>query len=125
MRAAARACSAGIYQGNDLASVAGLCRRGIKIVFASPGDLAGLRAAVQPVYRTLDSNPSTKTFIKQIAAMRPAAGDSPGTVTCLAAAATGGIIGAAAVLQGTWQVTFTEGELVAAGDQGSLPSEGN
>ena len=115
-RAAAKARGAGIYQGNDLVSVADLCHRGIKIVSASPADLAGLRAAVQPVYRTLDANPSTKTFIKQIAAMRQAAGDAPSAVTCpAAAAATGGISSAASVLQGTWQVAFTEGELAAAG----------
>jgi TRAP-type C4-dicarboxylate transport system substrate-binding protein len=115
LRAAASARSAGIYQGNDLVSVADLCHRGIKIVFASPADLAGLRAAVQPVYRTLDSSPSTKAFIKEIAAMRQAAGDSPSTVTCPAAAATGGTPSAAAMLQGTWQVAYTQSELAAAG----------
>jgi TRAP-type C4-dicarboxylate transport system substrate-binding protein len=127
LRAAAGARSAGIYQGNDLESVADLCHRGIKIVSASPADLAGLRAAVQPVYRTLNSHPSTKTFIKEIAAMRQAAGDSPSTVTCPAAPTTGGIIGAAAMLQGTWQVTYTQAELAAAGaDPSELePSEGN
>ena len=113
--AAAKARSGGIYQGNDLASVADLCHRGIKIVSASPADLAGLRAAVQPVYRTLDANSSTKTFIEQITATRQAAGDPPSTVTCPAAAATGGIIASAAMLQGTWQVTYTQSELAAAG----------
>jgi TRAP-type C4-dicarboxylate transport system substrate-binding protein len=127
LRAAARARSAGIYQGNDLTSAADLCRRGIKIVSASPADLAGLRAAVQPVYRTLDSNPSTKVFISQIAAMRHAAGDSPSTVTCAAAAAAGESISAAAILQGTWQVTYTQSELAAAGAAGDelSPSLGN
>jgi TRAP-type C4-dicarboxylate transport system substrate-binding protein len=127
MRAAARARSAGVYQGNDLASVADLCRRGIKIVSASPADLAGLRGAVQPVYRTLESNPSTKAFINQIAAIRQAAGDSPSTVTCATAAATSGTISAAPILQGTWQVTFTQSELAAAGAQPNEmgPSEGN
>jgi TRAP-type C4-dicarboxylate transport system substrate-binding protein len=127
LRAADRARSAGIYQGNDLASVADLCRRGIRIVSASPADLAGLRAAVQPVYRTLESNPSTKAFINQIAAMRQAAGDPPSTVTCPAAAATGGIAGAAAILQGTWQVTYTQSELAAAGASSAEldPSAGN
>jgi TRAP-type C4-dicarboxylate transport system substrate-binding protein len=114
-RAAAKARSAAIYQGNDLASAADLCHRGIKIVSASPADLAGLRAAVQPVYRTLDANPSTKAFIKQIAAMRQAAGDAPSTVTCSAAPASGEISGAAAMLQGTWQATYTQSELAAAG----------
>ena len=115
LRAAARARSAGIYQGNDAASVADLCRRGIKVVSASPADLAGLRAAVQPVYRILESDPSTKAYISQITAMRPAAGGSSGAVACPAAAATGGIVSSAAMLQGTWQVTYTQSELAAAG----------
>ena len=127
LRAAAKARSAGIYQGNDLASVADLCRRGIKIVSASAADLAGLRAAIQPVYRTLDANPSTKTFIEEIAAMRQAAGGSPSTVTCPAAAAASGTLSAAAMLQGTWQVSYTQSELAAAGaDPNELgPPEGN
>jgi TRAP-type C4-dicarboxylate transport system substrate-binding protein len=124
-RAAAQARTAGIYQGNDVASVADLCRRGIKVVSASPADLAGLRAAMQPVYRTLESNPSTTMFINQITAMRQASGDPAGAVTCPAAPTVGGTPGAVTVLQGTWQVAYTEGELVAAGDQGSQPSEGN
>ena len=125
LRAAAQANTAGIYQGNDAASVADLCRRGIKIVSASPGDLAGLQAAVRPVYTMLESSPSTKAYIAQITAMRQASGDPTGTVTCPAAPTVGGTPGAATVLQGTWQVAYTEGELVAAGDQGSVPSEGN
>ena len=40
-RAAAQARAAGIYEGNDTASTADLCRRGIKIVSASAADLAG------------------------------------------------------------------------------------
>lgn len=115
LRAAARARSAGIYQGNDTASVADLCRRGTKVVSASPADLTGMRAAVQPVYRMLESDPSTKAYISQITAMRPAAGGSPDTVACPAAAATGGIASSAAMVQGTWQVTYTENELIAAG----------
>jgi TRAP-type transport system periplasmic protein len=126
VRAAAQARAAGIYEGNDSASVADLCRRGIKIVSASPADLAGLRAAVRPVYRTLESNPSTRLFINEITAMRQTVSGSPGAVTCPAASASG----AAAVtaeLQGTWQVTYTAKELIAAGaDPNELvPSEGN
>lgn len=127
LRAAAKARSAGIYQGNDLASVADLCRRGIKIVSASAADLTGLHAAMRPVYRTLDANPSTKTFIEEIVAMEQAGGDSPSTVTCPAAAATSGTLSAAAMLQGTWDVTYTQSELAAAGaDPNELgPPEGN
>ena len=112
-QAAAQARTAGIYQGNDTASVADLCRRGIKIVSASPADLAGLQAAVQPVYRTLEANPATRVYIDEIAAMRQAAGGSPNAVTCPAASA-GGVAATASALQGTWQVTYTENELIAA-----------
>jgi len=125
LRAAALARHAGIFQGNDAAAVAYLCESGTQIVAASAADLAGLRAAVRPVYTMLESSPSTKAYIAQITAMRQASGDPTGTVTCPAAPTVGGTPGAATVLQGTWQVAYTEGELVAAGDQGSVPSEGN
>jgi TRAP-type C4-dicarboxylate transport system substrate-binding protein len=127
-QAAAQAPAAGVYEGNDTASMADLCRRGLKIVAASPADLAGLRAAVQPVYRSLESNSATRAFIDQITAMRQAIGGSPDAVTC-PAASTGGAAAttAAPVLQGTWQVTYTENDLAAAGaDPGELlASEGN
>jgi TRAP-type C4-dicarboxylate transport system substrate-binding protein len=126
LRAAAEARDAGIYQGNDAAAVADLCRRGIKIMSASPAEVAGLRAAVQPVYRKLESSPPTKAFINQIAAMRRAVGGSPGAVTC-PTAGTGGIASNSAALQGSWQVTYTEAEFAAAGAYPGelLPSEGN
>lgn len=125
-RAAAQARTEGIYESNDTASVADLCRRGIKVVSASPAELAGLQAAMRPVYRALESNHSTRAFIDQITAMRKAAGGVPAAVTCPAAGG-GANAATAPALQGTWQVTYTESELIAAGaDAGSLrPSEGN
>jgi len=117
-RAAAQARAAGIYQGNDTASVADLCRRGIKIVSASPADLAGLQAAVQPVYRMLEANRATSVFIDEITAMRQAVGSSPDALACPAASA-GGVSAAASALQGTWQVTYTESDLIAAGADAS------
>jgi TRAP-type C4-dicarboxylate transport system substrate-binding protein len=124
LRAAAIARSGGIFQGDDLTSAADLCRRGIKIVAASPADLSGLRAAVQPLYQSLEENPSTKTYISQIAAIRQAAGGAPDTLTC-PAGSTGGISSPGSALDGTWQVSYTEGELVAAGDATSSAGEGN
>jgi len=123
-QAAARARSAGIYEGNDAVSAADLCRRGIKILSASPAELAGLRAAVRPVYRALESNPATSMFISEITAIRRSIGGSAATVTCPAAGA-GGIASTAAALGGTWQVTYTLAELSAAGadpSEASIPS---
>lgn len=127
LQAAAKARDAGIYQGNDTMAVADLCRRGTKIVSASPADLARLRAAVQPVYRMLEANQSTNAFINEITAMRQALGSPPGVVSCPAAGTSGGVSAGATVVQGTWQVTYTEQQLAAAGaDPSELgPSEGN
>jgi len=126
-QAAARARAAGVYEGNDTASMVDLCRRGLKIVSASPADMAGLRAAVQPVYRSLDSNSATRAFIDEITAMRQAIGGSPDAVTCPAASTGGAAATTASALQGTWQVTLTENDLAAAGaDPSELePAEGN
>jgi hypothetical protein len=124
LRAAAIARSGGIFQGDDLTSAADLCRRGIKIVAASPADLAGLRAAVQPLYQSLEETPSTKAYISQIAAIRQAAGGGPATLTCPADSA-GGTSSPGSALEGTWQVSYTEGELATAGDPGSSAGEGN
>jgi TRAP-type C4-dicarboxylate transport system substrate-binding protein len=128
LRAAAQARHAGIFQGNDAAAAAGLCQGGTLIVAASPADLAGLRAAVQPVYTMLESNPSTKAYIAQITAMRGATGGAPGAVTCPAHAVPAGQITTTVTpLDGTWQVTYTRAEFVAAGAYPDelLPSEGN
>ncbi len=72
-RAARQARTAGIYE-SDAWSLRTMCLRGMTTLTASQVGLAGLRAAVQPVYHRLESNPSTKAFISQISAMRQAAG---------------------------------------------------
>jgi TRAP-type transport system periplasmic protein len=106
---------AGVYEP-DGTSVQQMCRAGMTIVTASRADLAGLRAAVQPVYRKLESNPSTKAFIAQITAMRQAASGAPDAVSCPAGSrGSSQITTTATKLDGKWQVTFTESQLLAAG----------
>jgi TRAP-type C4-dicarboxylate transport system substrate-binding protein len=126
MRAGAQARTAGIFQGNDTASAADLCRRGTVIASASPADLAGLRAAVRPVYRLMDADPATKAYISQITAMKQASGGAPGTLTCPRQAVPANqITTKPTALDGTWQVAYTQNELIAAGDCCSTPPEGN
>jgi TRAP-type C4-dicarboxylate transport system substrate-binding protein len=119
-RAAAKARAAKIYLGNDTAYLSDWCRRGAKVVTASPADLAGLRVAVRPVYRTLEASPATRVFINQITAMRQAIGGSPDSLTCASARNTGQSSTAASPLEGTWQVTYTKQELLAAGADPTL-----
>jgi TRAP-type C4-dicarboxylate transport system substrate-binding protein len=121
-RAAAKARAAKIYLGNDTAYLRDWCRRGSKVVTASPADLAGLRVAVRPVYRALEANPATRVFINQITVMRQAVGGSPDSLTCASTRNTGQGSTAASPLEGTWQVTYTKQELLAAGADPTLIS---
>jgi hypothetical protein len=116
IRAASQARTDGGVYEPDGPSVQQICRGGTNTVAASQAQLAGLRAAVQPVYRTLESNPSTRAFITQITAMRQAAGGAPDAVSCPA-----GREGQTQIttnvtkLDGTWEFSFTQAEFLAAG----------
>jgi TRAP-type transport system periplasmic protein len=113
-RAAIQARGGKVYLGNDTAFVRDLCRRN-KVVTASPAERAGLRAAVQPVYRALEANPSTKAFIAQITSLRQAMGGSPDALTCASTPNAAQSTTRAIPLEGTWQVSYTEQEFIAAG----------
>jgi TRAP-type C4-dicarboxylate transport system substrate-binding protein len=81
-RAAAQSRAGAIWLGNDTTNARDLCRRGNKIITASAAELAGLRAAVQPVYRSLAAGPLARGVIEQITSMRQAMGDAPDSLTC-------------------------------------------
>jgi hypothetical protein len=85
------------------------------VIVASGRDLAGLRVAVQPVYRTLEADPATRSYIAQIVAMSRAAGGSPDTASCPVTPQSAGTTASARELQGTWEVTYTVSQLNAAG----------
>jgi TRAP-type C4-dicarboxylate transport system substrate-binding protein len=113
-RAARAQATAAIFEA-DGGIAADLCRRGVRILTAPAGDLAKLRAAVRPVYASLESNPSTKTFINRIASMRDAIGGPTDAAGCATATAAVRVTQPASELQGGWHVTYTEQELNAAG----------
>jgi TRAP-type C4-dicarboxylate transport system substrate-binding protein len=73
VRGAARAALAatlGIERRDEQEAAGTLCRRGLRFIAATDGDLAALRRAVRPVYDRLDSDAQTKDAIAQITAMR-------------------------------------------------------
>ena len=53
----------------DRSAVASLCRVGLPLLSATPGQLAELKSAVQPVYRSLEKNAQTRSFIAQVRSM--------------------------------------------------------
>jgi TRAP-type C4-dicarboxylate transport system substrate-binding protein len=98
---------------DEAAALSAICARGsVPLVAASATQLAALRRAVRPVYRTLERDPVTRTLIVQVRALqaRPpiAATDA---VRCSPRATTA----AAAPLSGTWAATASSHDLLAAG----------
>jgi hypothetical protein len=117
---AAQAQAAGdVYEADDSGVLRDMCNRGLIVVVASPADVASLQAAVQSVYRQLETNQETKAFIGEMAALRQAAGGSTDIVKCTSAAVTGRTGSTPTPLDGTWAVTYTESQLQAAGPIGA------
>jgi TRAP-type transport system periplasmic protein len=59
-----------MVRAREAETVAVMCRGGTKLVTATSADLAGLRAAVTPVYRELEHDAKTRSYIHLITAMR-------------------------------------------------------
>jgi TRAP-type C4-dicarboxylate transport system substrate-binding protein len=105
-----QAAETNVARGNERTDTAILCRRGLlRVLTASPADLAALRRAVQPVYHQLQRDPQTGRYIRQIEAMGKgvAAEPAPG---CGHAARPAGKAGP---LDGVWQFTTTAADLRA------------
>ena len=96
-----------------------LCSAGVVIDYASEQDLAGLRAAVQPVYDEIGHDPQSKSWLAEIDRLKVQIAASTDVVTCPskpapAATAKDGIP------QGTYERSFTR----AATPSDSRPPHG-
>ena len=102
----------------DRETLGNACRNGAQFVNASTSDMAGLRAAVEPVYSSLRENESTSRAIDAIEALRSSDGLS---LACPATAGASGAPAASATdlvatpVDGTWTACFTEEDVLAAG----------
>jgi TRAP-type C4-dicarboxylate transport system substrate-binding protein len=101
-------------QGNAAMSLL-LCDRGLALVSATDGDLSQLRQAVQPVYDELERSPQTRAFIDEITKMRDEIGGAPDTVSPCGASPEHNKTTTVTPLDGTWEVSYTREELLAAG----------
>jgi len=89
-----------------------LCRRDhLAFVEATPSQLAGLRAAVRPVYANLEQNPETRALITRIREMkrRPSSLEPP--LRCLRSLPRQT---ATTPLDGTWEMTAHLAQIMAA-----------
>jgi hypothetical protein len=60
---------ADVARADDRTATRTLCAAGMKLVRATPAELAALRRAVAPVYAKLGENPRTRSFIARIRAL--------------------------------------------------------
>jgi TRAP-type C4-dicarboxylate transport system substrate-binding protein len=89
-----------------------LCRRDhLAFVEATPSQLAGLRAAVRPVYAELERNPKTRALITAIRAMKRR---SPPRGPALRCSRSLSRQTAATPLDGTWEMTASLAQVIAA-----------
>lgn len=91
-----------------------LCNRGaLSLVTALPAELAALRAAVRPVVDRLERNGATRRLLAEIRRLR-AQEPPPAPLRCA------GRAGGASALEGAWESTVTEDEMLA---NGATPQE--
>jgi TRAP-type C4-dicarboxylate transport system substrate-binding protein len=76
---AARA-SVTLVAGQNGLYVKQACAMGARFVTATPADLAALRAAFSPVYHSLEADPQTGAFIRQIQQLKRASSPGPAPV---------------------------------------------
>jgi TRAP-type C4-dicarboxylate transport system substrate-binding protein len=89
-----------------------LCRRGARFVDSSAGDMAALRAGVQPVIDRIAQDPIAQDVLKRIEAIPPP-GQAP-AIHC-ASAIPAASPASTSQFDGTWQACPTESEIIAAG----------
>jgi TRAP-type C4-dicarboxylate transport system substrate-binding protein len=110
--AAARAPAFERVQGNESSAARAVCARGrVDVVSATRAELAGLVAAVGPVYEQLRKDPFTARVIADIESLRR--NRTPAAIRCPSESARNGV--RRAPVDGTWRWAVTPEELLAAG----------
>jgi TRAP-type transport system periplasmic protein len=104
-----------------------MCKSGARFANASQADLAALRTAFAPVYASLEQDPKTKAFIKQIQALKQST--PAGAPLAIPAGCTGVAPAAPAAAQqqaagdlnGTYRWTITKQDVVASKTEDKSP----
>jgi TRAP-type C4-dicarboxylate transport system substrate-binding protein len=92
-------------RAEDEEAASTLCRRGLTFATASEADLAELRAALEPVYADLASDPETKSYLDAIASLKTEIAASAEAPAC--AASDSGGPASAGIPEGTYETTIT------------------
>jgi TRAP-type C4-dicarboxylate transport system substrate-binding protein len=99
-------------RAREQTAAAVLCRRGLSFVVATPADMSNLRDALVPVYRELEQDDQTRSFIARIVKLRQATSVAPET---LPSCSTGEGSASAAIPDGVYTNTTTADDARRAG----------
>ena len=91
-------------RAREQTAAAVLCRRGLSFVVATPADMSKLRDALVPVYRELEQDDQTRSFIARIRQLRHA---TPDSAEMLPSCSTGESPSSAAIPNGVYTNTTT------------------
>ena len=111
-------------RADDRDGAVDLCRSGMTLAVASEEQLAALRAAVEPVYEELESDPLTAAYLDEITTIKNELGAPPDTAACddePTAAVSEPPEGRPTVLDGVYEVSTTADDLTAVGDPSPIP----
>jgi TRAP-type transport system periplasmic protein len=98
---------------DDAAALAAACEHGgLQFATASPGEIAALRNAMEPVYRELEQDPLARDVLASLSGVHRAATVSA-HVPCAGARA--GARSRPSPVDGRWSWDWTQAELIAAG----------
>ena len=104
-----------VLRRDDASAGSGLCETAMSVVHATPGDISGLQAAVQPVYAKLAVEPGNRDALGQIVALKKALGAPAESFECKASQDAASP-GAVTPLDGVYLMTITIDEVAASGD---------
>ena len=94
-------------RAEDEEAVAMLCRRGMSFATASASDLAELRAAFEPVYAQLTSDPETRSYVDAIESIKQEIAASAEAPSC---APVQGAPASAGIPEGIYEMTLTRAD---------------
>jgi TRAP-type C4-dicarboxylate transport system substrate-binding protein len=92
-------------RAEDDEAVDKLCKRGLTFATASEADVAELRAAFEPVYADLGSDPETKAYLDAITSLKTEIAASAEAPACTASDSGGSAT--AGIPEGTYETTIT------------------
>jgi hypothetical protein len=113
----ARPLAERVAQEEDQTSAAPLCRDGMNLTAASAQNLHEATTALDPVLRELAAEPGTKTWLRQIRALKADVAAGPDTAVCSSQPTAPAL----SQLDGTYERVFVNGEAF----RGCEPNEAN